>query len=213
MSFAYKFSKYNRGRKWDMFMDYFKPDDSKKILDVGFNEKEYNDVQNYIEKHYPYLNRITALGIETGENFKKRYPEVEVVTYDGTIFPFGEKQFDICWSNAVLEHVGNKERQVLFVREVNKVSKAAFLTTPNRFFPIEVHTRIPFLHWLPKNIFDKILVLLGKEGHTGDYMHLLSHRQLKRILKEAGVQNYKIKRNRLLGFTLDFVVILPYEAN
>ncbi len=27
--------------------------------------------------------------------------------------------------------------------------RAAFVTTPNRWFPIEVHTRIPFVHWLP----------------------------------------------------------------
>jgi len=192
-----------------MFMDFFRPDESKSVLDVGFNEREYNDVQNYIEKHYPYLHKITALGIESGENFKKKYPEVEVVTYDGRIFPFKEKEFDICWSNAVLEHVGDKEKQVLFVKEVNKVSKSAFLTTPNKFFPIEVHTRLPILHWLPKNIFDRILVLLGKENHTGDYMHLLSYRRLKKILKEAGVEKYIIKRNRLLGFTLDFVVIIP----
>ena len=24
-----------------------------------------------------------------------------------------------------------------------------FLTTPNRWFPIEVHTRLPLVHWLP----------------------------------------------------------------
>ena len=27
------------------------------------------------------------------------------------------------------------------------------ISTPNRFYPIEFHTKLPLLHWLPKTFF------------------------------------------------------------
>lgn len=60
---------------------------------------------NYLEKHYPYPQKITALGINGKDVFCRNYPLVRAVLYDGVNFPFGNKQFDIGWSNAVIEHV------------------------------------------------------------------------------------------------------------
>ncbi len=72
------------------------------------------------------------------------------------------------WSNAVLEHVGTRDDQLLFLREVRRVGRRVFLTTPNRHFPVEVHTRTPLLHWLPKPVFERYLRLhrqgLGDRG-------------------------------------------------
>ena len=87
------------------------------------------------------------------------------------------------------------------------MAKSAFFTTPNRFFPFEVHTRVPLLHIiLPRKIFDSFLKLIGKKWATGDYMHLRSVSEIKKMLGEAGIQNYQIKRNRLFGFTLDIII-------
>lgn len=177
-------------------------------MDVGFSEKEYSVTDNFLEKNYPYLDKVTALSVDEARNFKKLYPQVKVVTYDGKKFPFSDGAFDICWSNAVIEHVGDKEKQVLFLKEIYRVGKRAFITTPNRFFPVEIHTRVPVLHcFLPKKWFDVFLTLIGKKWATGDYMNLLSLNELKHLLLEAGVKDYKIIKNRLLFFTLDFVII------
>ena len=177
------------------------------VLDVGFCDREYSSADNFVEKHYPYPERLTALGIEPSEDFKQRYPKVTVVTYDGTRFPFADKQFDVCWSNAVLEHVGSPEKQVIFLQEVKRVSHRAFITTPNRLFPVEAHTRTPLLHWLPKNLFDRYLTLVGKTWASGDYMHLLSEPSLRARLSQAGIEDYRLVRNRFLGCTVDFVVL------
>ena len=82
------------------------------------------------------------------------------------------------------------------------------MTTPNRFFPIEVHTRRAFIHWLPKAKFDALVRKRGDDWAAGDYMRLLSGRELRRLLAEAGITKYRIKRNRIGPFTLDFVVII-----
>jgi SAM-dependent methyltransferase len=207
MSFAYRVSAYNRQRKWDRFVELIRPTPELTILDVGYSDREYSATDNFLEKHYPYPKQITALGIDEPVEFPRRYPQVKVVQYDGVDFPFEDQQFDVCWSNAVIEHVGNRDRQVKFASEIRRVSKCAFVTTPNRFFPIEVHTRTPLLHYLPKRWFDPILRATGRGWATGDYMHLLSEQALRSILSEAGVVEPTILKNRLGGFTLDFIAL------
>jgi ubiquinone/menaquinone biosynthesis C-methylase UbiE len=174
----------------------------------------WND--NFIEKNYPHPAMLTALGVEAPVNFRDRYPEVMAVQYDGTVMPFDDRAFDLCWSNAVLEHVGTHanraDAQVQFLREIARVSKSAFVTTPNRWFPAEVHTRTPFLHWLPKSAFDRYLKMRGQKWAADDYMDLLSVQELRSVLKAAGITEYCIVYNRILTFTLDFVVMFGERA-
>ena len=188
-------------------MEHFKPNKFTKILDVGAEAKEYQRYSNILEKLYPYPQNITALGIDDYEELHERYPAVRVVNYDGQGFPFRNHEFDICWCNAVLEHVGNRERQIEFVREISRVSRAAFVTTPNKYFPIEPHTRVPILHFLPKYIFDNLLRCFGKPWAAADYMHLLSMKDIVRLMQELNINDYQIKKNQLFGFTVDFVIL------
>jgi len=204
--YANKISKYNRERKWRLFIELFGHDYQLNILDVGFAENEYTESDNYIERNYPYPEKITALGIDQAIEFHQRYPKVTTVTYDGGKFPFGDKHFDICWSNAVLEHVGTKRQQLYFLQEIKRVAKSAFITTPNRYFPIEIHTRMPFIHLLPKRVFDRLLILIEKGWATGNYMNLLSYKDINKMLHEAGISEYKIIKNKILFIAIDFII-------
>lgn len=190
-----------------LFFNLVQPEPKHKVLDIGFNEIEYSYVDNMIEKAYPYPEQLTALGITGKEQFEARYPKVRAVLYDGKVFPFEDKEFDICWSNAVIEHVGTREEQIFFVKEMARTCKFGFFTTPNKHFPFEVHTRTPLLHWLPKSWFDAYLRLIKKKWATGKYMNLLSIGDMKKVLKAAGINNYNIRCNRFFGFVMDFVVI------
>ena len=188
-------------------MDRINPKPEQKILDVGFTDHEYSPVDNYLEKHYLYPENITALGIEKPTEFSKRYPTVNAVQYDGNKFPFPDKSFDICWSNAVLEHVGNRERQINFLSEINRVGKKSFITTPNRFFPFELHTKIPLLHFFPKAIFDIYLKRTRQYWFVGDKLRLLTSLELKKLLIDSGIANFTIIKNRIGINTIDFVII------
>lgn len=212
MSLAYRVSAFNRTRKWWRFQELFPLSDELRILDVGYSNEEYSDTDNFLEKHYPWPEQITALGVEPTELFSQRYPRVRAIEYDGREFPFDDDEFDLCWSNAVIEHVGSRERQALFLSEIRRVSRAAYVTTPNRLFPIEVHTRTPLLHFLPKRVFDGYLRRVGMEWAAGDYMNLLSRGDLIRMLAAIGVQDYQIHANRLGPFALDFVMSWAKEV-
>ncbi len=88
MSLAHKISAYNRKRKWKLFINEMSPDKNMPILDVGFSGIGYSPSDNFIEKHHPYPQELTALGIEIPQYFRKSYPGVNVFQYDGRIFPF-----------------------------------------------------------------------------------------------------------------------------
>lgn len=207
MKLTTKISSYNRNRKYAYFEKNVKPTPTSKVLDVGFSNT-ISDIGNYVEKNYPYPNNITALGIDGKDVFEKQYPNINPVLYDGNIFPFQDNSFDIGWSSAVIEHVGDREKQLFFIKELLRTCKTIFFTTPNIWFPVEVHTRIFFLHWLPRRLFEKYLRLVGKSWATGDYMHLLSKKEIISLCSEAGATKITIHGNRILGFVLDYSIII-----
>jgi SAM-dependent methyltransferase len=158
----------SRERKLRLFMDELQPTPETSVLDVGadelgFGEGEGCGTLNFFEERYPWPERITALGLHGGHDFRARYPAITYVQGDACELPFGDGEFDIVFSNAVIEHVGGRERQRMLVSEAIRVGRRVFITTPNRRFPVEVHTRLPLVHWLPDALAHPVYRAAGKE--------------------------------------------------
>lgn len=119
-----------------------------------------------------------VVGVDVSERMVElqRKRGVDAQVGDVQALPFGDGEFDVVFSNAVIEHVGGRERQRRLVSEALRVGRRIFLTTPNRLFPLEVHTRLPFVHWLPDEASDRVYALLGRAAGTD--LHLLSRRTL-----------------------------------
>jgi SAM-dependent methyltransferase len=158
MGLADRISLRSRRRKFGLFMETMAPTAETTVLDVGvddvaFGERSVNEgscgTLNFFEDLYPWQERLTAVGLHEGARFRASYPAARYVQGDALELPFEDGSFDIVFSNAVIEHVGGEEEQRRFVAESLRVGRRAFITTPNRWFPIEVHTRLPLVHWLP----------------------------------------------------------------
>jgi len=188
----------SRKKKFDQFLRFVAPQPHETLVDVGVNTEEYSAADNYLEKFYSYPANITAVGIGDFSYFRERYPKTKSLEGDGRALPFGDNSFDIAYSNAVIEHVGTtRADQLQFIAELVRVSKRGYLTTPNRHFPIEVHTRTPLLHLLlPKKMFDSFLVCIGKGWASGDYMQLLSEKDIHSLFADAHISNYTLLKNR-----------------
>ncbi|MGH3133826.1 MAG: class I SAM-dependent methyltransferase [Gaiellaceae bacterium] len=157
----------SRRRKLRLFLDELQPDAGTTVLDVGADELAFGEgggcgTLNFFEELYPWPERITALGLQDGSAFRARYPSTRYVQGDACALPFGDGEFDVVFSNAVIEHVGGRERQRTLVSEALRVGRKAFITTPNRRFPIEVHTRLPLVHWLPDPVAHRVYDAVGK---------------------------------------------------
>src|SRR5256885_2137517 len=133
-----------------LFVKELRPDSSTTILDVGVSDEEGPET-NMLEKQYPWPDKIVCAGLGDGHELSSSYPGTSYVKIDRSPeLPFRDKAFDIVWSNAVLEHVGGRQRRTHFLRELMRVSRTIFVAVPNRWFPVEHHTGIPLLHWNTK---------------------------------------------------------------
>lgn len=143
---------------FQIFMDAFHPTVETSVLDVGVTSDSTHAESNFFERLYPYQNRITCVGTEDGSHLMQEYPGLRYLpVVSGQPLPFDDRQFDIVFSNAVLEHVGSRGEQARFAAELRRVSKVFFVTTPNRWFPVEHHTGLPFLHYLPPPLFRRLI--------------------------------------------------------
>ncbi len=201
-SLALKFAFRLRRRMYEEFLrrTAVAPDDT--ILDVGVTSDTSYDVSNYLEAWYPHPHRITAAGVDDAGAIERRYPGVRFVRADGRRLPFADRSFDVVHSSAVLEHVGTRTSQAAFVSELVRVArKAAFFTTPNRWFPIEVHTLLPVIHWLPGGAFRSILRSLGHHDLAQvEHLNLLGSAEIRLLCRERGIDRFEIGSVRVFGW-------------
>lgn len=150
---------------------------------------------------------LAGLGTElavTGVDRVERpgYPGARFVTADATDLPFGDGEFDIAYSNSVVEHLPPGERAA-YARELARVGRRWFVQTPNRGFPIEPHALLPFVHWLPRRL-GRTLWRLGVSGDPYDDVRLLGARELRELFPDA-----VIVRERAGLLTKSLVAIGP----
>ena len=174
----------SRERKLRLFLEELRPTAETTVLDVGADELGFGEgdgcaTMNFFEELYPWPERITALGLHDGAGFRTRYPQIPYVQGDACALPFEDGAFDIVFSNAVIEHVGGRERQRKLVSEAIRVGRRVFITTPNRRFPVEVHTRLPLVHWLPDWISHRAYAATGKG--IGNELDLLTRRSFAQL--------------------------------
>jgi hypothetical protein len=96
------------------------------ILDVGVSGV-LNDGANVLERKYDYKEQIVACDIGSVEEFQQNFPMVRFIRIEANKpFPFHDLRFDI--ATAVLEDVGSRQNQKLFVAELGRVAKRVFIS-------------------------------------------------------------------------------------
>ena len=213
-SLAVRIGAHVRQQMFGMFMSRLKPTAKDLVLDVGATSDRVYSVSNYFESFYPFKERLTATGIDDASFLEALHPGVRFVQANALELPFADASFDLVHSSAVLEHVGSFDHQAKMIRECLRVARRGiFVTTPNRWFPIEFHTQLPFVHWLPTRFYREVFRKLGYEFFADESnLNLLWRSQLGRILPDVDGWTFKILSAKLLGLNSNLILVVHRDV-
>jgi ubiquinone/menaquinone biosynthesis C-methylase UbiE len=195
---------------FELFMEKFPEGSWQNVLDVGVTADKAAISSNYFEKYYPFKEKIIALSNQDAAFLEEIYPGLTFKQGDAKQLPFADNSIDIVFSSAVIEHVGSSANQKKMLAECIRVAKkGVFITTPNRWHPIEVHTILPLIHWLPKHLHRKLLRLIGLKFYSQEEnLNLLDSQTLSSFCHQLGATDFMIKSIKTSGFTSNLLLII-----
>lgn len=151
----------------------------RQVLEIGCGS---GIISYEISKRVKYMvaGDITGETLEnTMENRGIRQLPFQFVVSDGTSLPFRASSFDIVVCNHVFEHVIGQRELVSEIYRVLKLNGLCYIATGNKLWPIEPHTKLPLLSYLPKPIANKYAKIVGLDEYD---VSLPTYWRLKRIL-------------------------------
>jgi hypothetical protein len=178
-------------------------------LDIGTTNDIENKSSNYLIKNLSNIKIYKSISDQKiNDNFFSKTLKKSITDQflDNEI---QSMKSDVVISNATIEHVGSFENQKKMLQNIILLSKKIFIIiTPNRWHPIDFHTKLPILHYFPKKVHRKILKMLNLEFFSKEEnLNLLSKNDLNILLKTCGVSNFKIFDISLLGIKSNFIII------
>ena len=164
-------------------------------LDIGSSSDEQNKSTNYIIKNLQ-LGKIQK-SISNQRVNDQFFSDVLIksITEKLAINEIDKFKSDLVIASATIEHVGSKNNQTEMIKNMALLTKNTFvITTPNKNYPLEFHTKLPFLHLLPSKIYRTILKLLNLSFYAKEEnLNLLSEKEIINLLKASGIyEKYEI---------------------
>ncbi|GAB4065815.1 hypothetical protein GCM10028777_16540 [Angustibacter speluncae] len=140
---------YFDSRRDDTFRQVFPDEAYRTVLDVGGRPETWDRIAPHADVLVVNIN-FPPEGVPEGTRAR-------LVLGDGRDLSYADDQFDLAYSNAVIEHVGDLADQLRMADEMRRVGRAIWCQTPNRWFPVEPHLIGPLVHWLPERLRGSLL--------------------------------------------------------
>lgn len=140
------FSGYARKRRTEEFVRLMAPRDGLRVLDLGGQPEIWDNVGARLN--------ITILNLPGIANSNHRsHHQISYVEGDACNMPeYQSGDFDLVFSNSVIEHVGDAEKRTMFAREVRRLNAPFWVQTPYKYYPIEAHCGMPFWWLYPSSL-------------------------------------------------------------
>lgn len=131
-----------RSRRWEGFEQAFPDCGGMRVIDLGGTVETWLRAPVRPERvHVVNLERSNA----------SCPPWITVDRADACELPAAIRanEYDLVFSNSVIEHVGGHDRRSRFADAVHALAPRHWVQTPYRYFPVEPHFLFPGLQYLP----------------------------------------------------------------
>jgi hypothetical protein len=192
-----------RRRRMKMFFELFAPAETAHVVDIGGLVTTWLGQANEEFARFP----VTIVN-------HRDYPVIDPIRFravsaDARTLPFCDGEFDIAFSNSVIEHVGTWEDQKAFAREASRVAMGLWIQTPARSFPIEPHLLAPYVQYLSRPMQHRVARWTLRGWMQPDRVHriiddirLLTYREMKELFPDC-----TILRERVMGLTKSYIAV------
>lgn len=194
-----------RAARAELFRRHFILDETTSVLDIGSeNGANINAVLQGtpVRPENIYIADIDAKAVAEG---RKRFGFNAVVIDETGPLPFPDQFFGIVYCSSVIEHVTvpkdevwkiyngkffkerARRRQREFAAEIRRVGRQYFVQTPNIGFPIESHSWLPMVGYLPRAMQLPLLGLTNRVWvkRTAPDWCLFNRRELAQLFADA----------------------------
>lgn len=193
-------SERSRKKRFEFFIEFcsnLKAPFPIKILDLGGSDYHWRNSQFPGNKNFNITIVNTEVqNVSESDNFvfiKKDVTDLEI---------FKDGEYDIVYSNSLIEHINSGELQKKLADDIRRIGKHYFVQTPNYFFPVEPHFLFPFFQFLPLNIRAKMIMKydLGwykkqpekeKALELASSVKLLNIAELKKLFPDGNIYHEK----------------------
>jgi SAM-dependent methyltransferase len=176
-----------------------------KIIDLG-GTQEFWENMGLVSDNVD----VTIINVDT---ITVRYPNFRFIQMDvKNLNVFKDKEFDIVFSNSLIEHVGDFSEKKQIANQILRIGESIFIQTPNYYFPLEPHFLVPFFQFFPSTI----KVWLLQHFNLGWY-NKFEKKEAEKIVKDTNLLGYKdvkllfpdavIIKEKYLGFTKSFICV------
>ncbi|MGY4710897.1 methyltransferase domain-containing protein [Mycolicibacterium sp. CBM1] len=162
----------NRHHKADQILSWLAAHRARDVLLVGTMGDEHLGNPDMVNAGIIEKRLAAEYAIKMSINIEPAITAYPFMIADARAMPFDDDYVDFALANAIIEHVGQEPEQRQMVQEMTRVARSWVITTPNKWFPIESHTSVLCLHWIPA----------WSRKHRDNFTRLLSRREFRRLL-------------------------------
>jgi len=207
-----------------IFLKHFTLTPSTTVLDLGSGDGSHIARMVSRTKINPaniFIADILEAAISAGQ---RKFGFTPVLIPEHGRLPFDDKSFDVVFSSSAIEHVTVAKQEIWklssgrkfsaramltqqqFAADIRRIGKTYFVQTPNKRFPIESHSWLPLLGWLPRNLLLPTLTLTNQFWikKTMPDWRLLTKGEMKTLFPDA-----QIVTEHFLGLAKSFIALKP----
>jgi len=217
-----RISRGTRRRRARLFGRLFAVTPRTRILDLGSSDGSHIATLLQGMPVAPENVFIADIREDLLEEGRRRFGFHPVLIPESGQLSFEDRSFDIVFCSSVIEHVTvpkervweersgtefrqlSRIRQAEFAREIRRIAVGYWVQTPYRWFPIESHTWLPLVGWLPRSLQVPLLRLTNRVWvkRTKPDWNLLVAKDMKNLFPDAD-----IIFERLCGLTKSLIAV------